>query len=65
MKRINKIYKVLDNALIAFSILFLVWNFSGIKTPNVVEVVQNVAILLDPLAPLRKTDPSKPIDYVN
>ena len=65
MKKINELYKILDNLLIVFAMAFITIETTEIQTPDVMAIIHEILINLDPIVIVKGTDPSKPIDFVN
>jgi hypothetical protein len=65
MKKINELYKILDNLLIVFAMAFITIEITEIQTPDVMAIIHDILINLDPIVLIKGTDPTKPTDFVN
>jgi hypothetical protein len=56
------IYKV---CLLCFAMAFITIETTEIQTPDVMAIIHEILINLDPIVLVKGTDPTKPTDFVN
>lgn len=60
-----KVYPIYKICLLCFAMAFITVETTEIQTPDVMAIIHEILINLDPIVIVKGTDPSKPIDFVN
>ena len=65
MKKINELYKILDNLLIVFAMAFITIETTEIQTPDVMAIIHDILINLDPIAVFKNGHNLDPDNFVD
>ena len=62
---IFNLYPIYKICLLCFAMAFITIETTEIQTPDVMAIIHEILINLDPIVIIKGTDPTKPTDFVN
>lgn len=62
---IFNLYPIYKICLLCFAMAFITVETTEIQTPDVMAIIHEILINLDPIVIIKGTDPTKPTDFVN